>query len=118
MPGHMILIGFYMILALVVSIRYYNSIPFYLYIEWPGLAISMALFIFLTYTVAAQQYEQSVAFSESMKGHPNLNIAIKAELKSLRPMRLECGIFFYVSLTTAFSFFIKVLENTITVLLI
>lgn len=117
MPGHMVLVAIYMILALFVSIRHYNDLAIHLYIEWPGLFIILSAFVVITYTVAAMTYEQSQILKESMKKIP-MTAQQRAELRAFRPLRLDCNSFFFIKLSTSFMFLMTVLDNSIGLLMI
>ena len=115
MPGHMILILLYMIMALFVSIRHYHDLGLHLYIQWPSLFLFLSVFAVVTYTTAAMVYEKSANLKSSMKT-TKLNSWEKAQLRAMRPMRCEVGQFFYIQLSTAFLFLITVMDNAIGLL--
>jgi len=115
MPGHMILVLVYMIMALFVSIRHFHDLGFHLYIQWPCLFLSLSVFAVVTYSTAAMVHEKSVNLKSSLKT-TKLNSWEKARLRAMRPMRCEVGKFFYIKLSTAFLFLITVMDNAIGLL--
>jgi len=111
----MILVILFMIMSLFVSIRHYHDLALHLYIEWPGLFLSLAIFAIITYTTAAMVYEQSISFKSSLK-KTKLTLLEKTQLHSIRPTRCEVGNFFFINLTTAFLFLLTVIDNAIGLL--
>jgi len=117
MPGHMVLVAVYMILALFVSIRHYDDLVLHLYIEWPGLFVVLSIFVLVMYTVAAMTNEQSQILKRSMTKIP-ITTEQKAQILAFRPLRVSCHCYFYIKLSTAFLFLMMVLDNSIGLLMI
>jgi len=116
MPGHILLVTFFMIVSIFVSIRYYDAMPIYLYMEWPGYLVSMTTFIIVFDTISALIYEQSVTWKQSMRKVSG-NKLLKAKIASFRPIRCEVGDFFFYRMSTAFNFMSNMLNNAIALLI-
>jgi len=116
MPSHIISVTLLMIVSIFVSIRYYDAMPIYLYMEWPGYLLSMTAFIIVFDTLSALIYEQSVTWKQSMRKVSSDKL-LKAKIASFRPIRCEVGDLFYYQMSTGFNFLSNVLDNAIALLI-
>jgi len=107
----------FMILALYVTMRHYDDLPFHLYIVWPTLFATLTVFAIACYNTSGMVFIMSSKFKRSMAGQSKLTLLERAQVTMLRPMALQIGNFFYVNMKTAFLFLFCVVENAIGLLL-